>query len=147
MTRTCGVLVAALFAASACSDNMGPTARFATFEHAAIQGTVLSDKGMPLDSVAISFEVPPDRGSYKGGTASPLTGPDGAFRLDLARLSDPTVFTPPSPDTMTIMLIGDYLGVPNNQARPLDTVFVQVHLVPKGQAAEPSSAELHIALP
>ncbi len=39
---SCGVLVAVLFAASACSDNMGPTAKFATFEHASIQGTVLS---------------------------------------------------------------------------------------------------------
>jgi hypothetical protein len=126
---------------------MGPTAKFATFEHASIQGSVRSDKGTPLDSVAISFEVPPDRGSYRGGTASPLTGADGAFRLDLERLSDPIVFTPPSPDTMTIRLVGSYLGAQDNETLPHDTVFVQVRFAPKGQEAEPSSAELHIAVP
>jgi len=147
VSRSCGALVVALLTPLACSNNMGPTAKFATFEHASIQGTVLSDKGTPLDSVAISFEVPPDRGSYKGGTASPLTGADGTFRLDLDRLSDPTVFTPPSPDTMTIRLVGSYIGAQDSEPLPHDTVFVQVRFVPKGQEAEPAGTELHIELP
>ncbi len=143
---SCGVLVAVLFAASACSDNMGPTAKFATFEHASIQGTVLSDEGTPLDSVAISFSVLPDRGSYNGGTLPPLTGSDGAFRLDLNRLSGPPVFTPPSPDTLTLRLIGSYIGQ-GSGTPPRDTVFVLVRFAPKSQEAEPSSTELHIAAP
>lgn len=147
VSRSCGALVVVPFLCSACSNDTGPTAKFATFEHASIQGTVLSDKGAPLDSVAISFKVPSDRGSYRGGTASPLTGADGAFRLDLERLSDPIVFTRPSLDTMTIRLVGSYLGVHDNETLPHDTVFVRVHFVPKGQEAEPSTAELHIAMP
>ncbi len=146
VSRTCGVLVAVLFAPSACSDNMGPTAKFATFEHASVQGVVLSDEGTPLDSVAISFKVPPDRGSYNGGTLPPLTSSDGAFRLDLNRLSAPPVFTPPSPDTLTLRLIGSYIGQ-GSGTPPRDTVFVQVRFVPKGQEAEPSIAELHVAVP
>jgi hypothetical protein len=140
-------LVVVLLVVSACSNDMGPTARFATLEHASIQGTVLSDEGAPLDSVSVSFKVPPDRGSYRGGTAPTLTSTDGAFRLDLERLSDPTVFTPPSPDTLTVRLVGSYLGASDDETIPHDTVFVRVRFVPKGQEAEPASAELHIALP
>ncbi len=147
MALSRGALVVTLVVFSACSNDMGPTARFATFEHASIQGTVLSDEGAPLDSVSVSFRVPPDRGSYRGGTAPPLTSTDGAFRLDLERLSDPTVFTPPSPDTMTIRLVGSYLGASDDETIPHDTVFVRVRFVPKGQEAEPASAELRIALP
>jgi hypothetical protein len=48
---------------------------------------------------------------------------------------------------MTIRLVGSYLGAQDNETLPHDTVFVQVRFAPKGQEAEPSSAELHIAVP
>lgn len=146
VSQSCAAVLVLLLVCSACSNNLGPTAKFATFEHASVQGVVLSDEGTPLDSVSISFSVPPDRGSYNGGTLPPLTGSDGAFRLDLNRLSAPPVFTPPSPDTLTLRLIGSYIGQ-GSGTPPRDTVFVLVRFAPKSQEAEPSSAEIHISLP
>lgn len=142
----CALLVI-LLACSACRDNMGSTARWATFEHASVQGVALSDKGKPLDSVAITFRAPPDRGSYRGGTLVPLTGPDGTFQLHMERLSGPLEFTPPSPDTLTVMLIGAYRGGRGSEIQLRDTAFVLLHFAPEGQAAEPSSVELHITVP
>jgi hypothetical protein len=147
LVRNCAALALALSAFSACSNNMGPTVEFDTYEHASIQGLVLSDKGTPLDSVAVSFTVPADRGGYEGGTAAPRTGTDGTFRLDLARTTRPPDFAPPSPDTVTVGLIGVYLGGGRHDPLPRDTVFVLAHFVPRGQEAEVSSATLHIALP
>jgi hypothetical protein len=147
LVRCCATLALALSAFSACSNSMGSTAEFGTFEHASIQGVVLSDKGTPLDSVAISLRPPEGRGAYNGGAIPPRTGTDGRFRVDLDRVAPPPNFTPPSPDTLTVRLIGAYLGAKGGGTLPKDTVFVLVHLVPRDQEAEMASATLHIALP
>ena len=146
LVRSCAALALALSAFSACSDSF-TTAKFGTLEHASIQGIVLSDKGAPLDSVVVSFRQPAGRGAYNGGAVPYRTGTDGRFRLDLARTTPAPNFTPPSPDTITVELVGAYLGAKGGGTLPKDTVFVLVHLVPREQEAEMASATLHITLP
>jgi hypothetical protein len=130
-----------------CEDDLGPTSKFATFEHASISGLVLSDNDSPLDSVAVSFDVPPDRGAYNGGAQPPLTGKDGKFTMSVNRLAHEPGFAAPSPDTLTLRLVGTYLAVSPNDSLPHDTAYVLVTLVPKDEQAPVSSVTLHIEVP
>jgi hypothetical protein len=130
----------------ACND-LGPTSRFATFEHASVEGVVLSTTGTPLDSVAVSFDAPPDRGAYNGGAQPPLTAKDGKFTVSINRVAHLPGFTAPSPDTLTLKLVGTYLAVPPADSLPRDTAYVLVTLVPKDEQAPVSSVTLHIELP
>jgi hypothetical protein len=130
----------------ACSD-LGPTAQFATFEHASIEGVVLSTNGTPLDSVSVGFDVPPGRGAYGGGAQPPLTAKDGKFTVSIDRLTHLPDSTPPSPDTLTLTIVGVYRAVSPTDPLPRDTAHVLVRLVPKDEQAPVSSVTLHIDVP
>lgn len=136
-------LVLVSSASLACSD-LDHTAEWATFEHASAAGVVLTTTGTPLDSVSVGFDIPPGRGAYRVGTLPPMTAKDGKFTLAIDRLDHFPDSTPPSPDTLTLTLIGVYRGASPTGSHPRDTAYVLVTLVPKDEPAPVSSVTLHI---
>ena len=131
----------------ACNADTWTTAHFGTYEHASISGVALGDSGAPLDSVVVSFHVPPGRGAYNGGALPPRTATDGRFTVSINRVGHGPDYTALSPDTLTVQLIGSYLAVSGNDPLPQDTAYVLVRFVLREEQAPVSSVTLHIDVP
>lgn len=142
-TSSFAVLIAFMLLPLACRNVGSPEDQLPISAHTAIEGRALRATGAPLESVSVT--VKEVQGRYSLTFDPAVTDARGVFSLRVNRIGDPPDSLLPTPDTITIAVVGAYLASP--EPAPRDSVAVWVRFVSPKDDAPVATTTLHLDVP